>query len=410
MHNIWLVARHAYRQVVGRRAFLILTLAIPLGMAALIAIAILVSGSDESELPLGYVDPSGKLVEARQFELPDPEDRSQIRAFPDEEAGLEALEMEELQALFVLPVNYPGTASSTLYYLDAPPGGDAWEDFNDFLRLNLAASYPDEVSERLYDGPEITVIDLESGRSFADAELINVILPFVAAFLFFLSTMSASGSMLQAVAQEKENRTMEVLLTSLTPGQLVAGKALGLLAAALTQLGIYVIAIAAGLVLAAPRVPELASATVPWAYLGVTALFFLPTFTLISAVMIALGAAVTELQQGQQVAGLLNLLFMLPLFLLVFLFENPGAPPFVALTLFPPTAFLTIALRWGLGIIPLWQLAASWGLLVLSTVGMLWAAGRIFRAGMLRYGQPLNLKSALEALRGGRAGASLAGK
>ncbi|MFQ5615690.1 MAG: ABC transporter permease [Anaerolineales bacterium] len=193
---------------------------------------------------------------------------------------------------------------------------------------------------------------------------------------------------------------MEVMLTSISPGQLIGGKAAGLLAASLTQLGIYAAAIVAGLVIAAPHVEPLQRAVVPWAYLGVMAIFFFPAYTLISAVMVAVGAAVTELQQGQQVAGILNLFFILPIMLMAVIFANPGHPLIVFFTLFPTTSFLTISLRWGLGTVPLWQLGISWILLVSSAVFAIWAAARVFRAGMLRYGQPLTFKTALAAVRG----------
>jgi ABC-2 type transport system permease protein len=116
--------------------------------------------------------------------------------------------------------------------------------------------------------------------------------------------------------------------------------------------------------------------------------------------MIAIGSAVTEIQQGQQVAGLLSLTFTLPLFILPVIFENPGHPLAVALTLFPTTSFLTVSLRWGLGSIPVWQIALGWAILVTSVLGMVWVAARVFRASMLRYGQPLSWQSLVSALRG----------
>jgi ABC-2 type transport system permease protein len=72
----------------------------------------------------------------------------------------------------------------------------------------------------------------------------------------------------------------------------------------------------------------------------------------------------------------------------------------VFFTVFPVTSFMTISLRWGLGTVPLWQVGVGWVLLVAATIFMIWAAARVFRAGMLRYGQPLNLKSAVAAIRG----------
>jgi ABC-2 type transport system permease protein len=69
--------------------------------------------------------------------------------------------------------------------------------------------------------------------------------------------------------------------------------------------------------------------------------------------------------------------------------------------LFPTTAFLTISLRWGLGTVPMWQIGIGWVLLIVTTIFMVWAAARVFRAGMLRYGQPLNLKTVMAVIRGG---------
>jgi ABC-2 type transport system permease protein len=193
---------------------------------------------------------------------------------------------------------------------------------------------------------------------------------------------------------------MEVMVTSVTPGQLIGGKTVGLLAAALTQLAIYAVAAVVGLKVAAPYVPELQQAAVPWDYLAVMLLFFFPAYALIASVMVAIGAAVTEVQQGQQIAGILNLLFMSPIFLLPMLFSNPGHPVLVFLTLLPVTSFVTVSLRWGLGTVPLWQIGLGWILLVATAGFAMWVAARVFRAGMLRYGQPLTLKSAVAALKG----------
>ena len=399
MRSFWLVAKQEYRHMVMRRAFLLLTLAIPVGMAALILLVIVVETSGQNTLPIGYVDPTGLVDSSRQATLPDASDRIKARPYADEEAALAALEREEIQAFFVLPSDYPHTLKTDLYYLEEPPSEDAWADFDEFIRANLVANLPDDVAQRLLQGPNIVVKDIVSNREFSEASIINIILPLVATFLFFFATLSASGYMLGVVATEKENRTMEVMITSITPGQLIGGKTVGLLAASLTQLALYGIAAVVGLSVAAPYVPELQQATVPWTYLGVMALFFFPAFGLIAAILIAIGSAVTELQQGQQVAGILNLFFMVPIFLLPLILANPNHPTVVFFSLFPTTSFLTISLRWGLGTVPIWQLAVSWVLLVGTSLFTVWLAARVFRMGMLRYGQPLSLSAVVSAVR-----------
>lgn len=398
MPNIWLVAKHEYGRIANRRAFIILTLAVPLAIAALITLIILLENSQENHLPVGYVDHTGLLDEALQSSLPEAEDRILIRGFPDEAAATAALEQETIQAFFVLPAAYPASLETELYYLQESPSGDAWGDFNDFVRLNLLRDYPTAVQQRLLSGAEVRVEDVTNGRTFTRDD-INIILPFIASLFFILATMSAASYMLEVVTDEKENKTMEVLLTSLTPGQLITGKIVGLMAVILTQLGIYLVTAVVALLIATPRVAALQEAIIPWTYLGVMAVFFLPSYLLLTAVTVAIGSAVTSHHQGQQVAGLLNLLFMAPVFLTVLIFQNPGGPVVVFMSLFPPTAFLTISLRWGLGTIPLWQLGVSLALLVLTTLFMIWTAVRIFRLGMLRYGQPLPFRQALKALR-----------
>ena len=399
MRNFWLIAKHEYRGTVFKRAFILLTLAIPLGMVAVIALGAFVSESGENNLPVGYVDKGNILDVARQATLPNA-DEHKVRAFPDEETALAALKDQEIQAFFVLLPDYPATLQTDLYYLEEPPSSDVWGDFDNFVRANLVASYPDKVRNRLLEGPNITVHDIVSKREFSERSIVNIILPFVASFFFFIATMSASGYMLQVVATEKENRTMEIMITSVTPGQLIGGKTAGLLAAALTQLAIYAISAIVGLIVAAPYVKVLQQLTVPWAYLGVMGLFFIPSYALIAAVMVTVGAAMTKVQEAQQVAGLLNMLFTLPMMLAVVIVRDPGHPISVFLSLFPTTAFLTISMRWGLGTVPLWQIGTGWVLLIVTTILMVWAAARVFRAGMLCYGQPLNLKTALAAIRG----------
>jgi ABC-2 type transport system permease protein len=403
MRNFFLIAKREYLQVVARRGFILTTVAIPIGMALLIALIILTVTMTQSSLPVGYVDRAGFLDVARQ----DPGASVEVRAFPDEAAAQVALAGEQIQAFFVFPPDYRQTLATDLYYRGKTPGREAWGDLDDFVRANLVAGYSPDVQARLLDGPSVTVHDLTSNRKFSESSIINIILPFVAAFFFFIATMLAGGYTLGVVANEKENRTMEIMLTSVTPGQMIAGKTVGLLAATLTQLAVYLVAAVLALKIAAPYVVQLQHVEVPWAFLGIAALFFFPAYALVAAV-VAIGSAVGDLQQGQQISGIVNLVFMLPILLSAVLIQDPAGPLAVFLTLFPTSSFLTVALRWGLGTIPVWQMVAGWVLLVATTLFMFWAAARIFRAGMLRYGQPLSLKSALSSISplGGQGGIS----
>ena len=385
MRDLWLVAKHEYRQTVVRRAFVLLTLAIPVGFLLIVGLVIVVERSGSSKLPVGYVDHSG-LLDARRIEdLSKDELQVPLIGYSGEESALAALNAGEIQAVFVFPPGYPETLDTELYYKQERPDQDAVRTMSDFVRVNLIAPLPEAVGQRLMDGANVVVYDVTSGRRFAESDILSFVLPVAGAFAFFFASMMSAGYMLGVVAGEKENRTIEILITSVTPGQLIGGKTLGLLAAALTQLSIYALAAVVAMAVASVFVTELQQMTVPWGTLGLMVLFFLPTYVLVSALMVAIGAAVTEVQQGQQVAGMLNLLFVIPFLVMPLLIENSGSPVAVALTLFPTTSFLSVTLRWSLGTVPMWQLGTSWLILVATAALTVWAAGRIFRAGMLRY-------------------------
>ena len=194
---------------------------------------------------------------------------------------------------------------------------------------------------------------------------------------------------------------MEVMVTSMTPEEMIGGKSLGLISVSLTQLLIWLLTVIAGLIVGAQFVEQLRGIGVPWALLAIIALYFLPAFALVAGMMTAIGSAVTETRQGQQMSGVINLLFVAPFFFLALILANPNSPVAVALTLFPTTAFITVTMRWGLTVIPLWQMILSWLLLVSSAGLSVWAAARILRVGMLRYGQRLTLRSMVQAVRAG---------
>jgi ABC-2 type transport system permease protein len=397
MRKAWLVAKHEYLTMVRKRSFVLATLAFPLLIAAFIAFTIVLAQGRSDPRPLGVVDLAGVLLdEGQQANDSD----FQFLPFAAEAAALQALQAGSIQGYYLLPSDYRQSGQVQLTALSERPPGGAQRAFDSLLRASLLAEEPGAVQQRLDGGVSLTVRSADGRREFSQSNFINLLLPFVAGFFFVYAVLSSAGYLLQAVTTEKENRTVEIMATTLSPDHLIAGKALGLLAVALTQLAVWVAAIVLGLALGAAVEPALRAIEVPWTLLLVVLLYFLPSFALIGGMMIAIGSVFNEMQQGQQVAGILNLLFMAPFFVLIVIFANPDGPLAVGMTLFPTTSFLTVLIRWGLTTVPLWQLALSWLLLVISAVASVWAAARVYRAGMLHYGQRLSGAGIKAALRG----------
>lgn len=399
MRNFWLMAKHEYRKMVGKRSFLLGTLSIPLIMIVAIGLTIFITVRGEDSRPVGYVDHAGILTTAVSPPETSNSIRVEVRAYPDETAAQQALRAGDIQAFYVLPADYMETRSVQLFYWDENPGSRTRLSLSDLIRANLAAAEPAERRALLLEGPHVIARSADGGREIDSSNPVNFILPFVAAFLFVFVVMGSAGYLLQVVTDEKENRTMEVMITSMTPLQMIGGKAFGLMAVSLTQMLIWLVIGVILVLIGANYIPMLAGITIPWTLLLIAAAFFLPSYALVAGMMTAIGGAVTELQQGQQIAGILNLLFIAPFFFIILFMEQPGSPIVVGLTLFPTTAFFSVMMRWALSVVPMWQIVASWLILVGTAVLSIIASARIFRVGMLRYGQALRLRGVWAAVR-----------
>jgi len=399
MRKFWLIAKQEYFKRASKRSFLIGTLLIPVIFAVIIGVTIFIIERDKNTLPFGYVDNSGVLSEGLHPVIEDDEEMIEMRSFPNEESALAALEAGEIQAFHVVPENFLQTLKVDLYYWDDYPDNSVLRDFDDFVRANLLPNGPSDIQNRIIEGVNLTLVSMDGKRKFNEnVGVIAVLFPMIVAMFFIFAVMGASGYFLQAITDEKENRTMEIAITSASPWQLIAGKSAGLLSVALTQISIWILSIAIAWIIALQVFQELQGVELPWDVLLVFVAFFIPSFALIGGMMAAIGGAVTELQEGQQIAGILNLLFTFPLFLSALVFADPNSPFLILMSFFPTTSFLTITLRWGLTIIPFWQLALSWLILVFSGAVTIWGASRIFRIGMLRYGQRMSLKAILAAV------------
>lgn len=397
MRKLWIVAKNEYAKIVKKRSFLLGTLALPIFFIGIMVLSIVTTiGTDQQ--PVGYVDQTGWLS-ANAAPPADSAQRLKMLPFVDEAAARTALQNKQIQAFYVLPKDYLQTGKIMAYGWDKEPSAAAQSDFRYFLRANLVASLPQDVRQRALDGINLTARSADGAQEINGNAIINFFLPFALGFFFIMAVMNSATYLLQAVTDEKESRTIEVMATSLSPNQLIGGKALGLIGVALTQIVILCLTIGIGLGLGSNSIDFLRGVRVPWSMLGVALLFFVPAYVLIAGMMIAVGAAVTEVRQGQQLAGALNMLYTIPYFFVIIFMTNPNSPLSTILTLFPTTAFVTITLRWGLSTIPIWELIASWIILVGSAIFSIWAAARVFRSGMLRYGQRLNLRAMLSAVR-----------
>jgi ABC-2 type transport system permease protein len=264
------------------------------------------------------------------------------------------------------------------------------------MQINKMTDVPPDVARRAVAGSNLIVRWPDDGpgggREFSARTFLNNLLPLFIGLGFLMLLFMSSSYLTQAVATEKENRTMEIVVTSISPGQLIGGKLLGIIAMTLTQVVAWVAFAGLALFIGSRYlgISMLQNLSIDTKMVVTLLVIAAPTYVMVAALMAALGTAVAEGQDAQQVAGLFSLPMAMPVWLGAVIIENPNSPLAIGLSLFPPTALTTFAMRIMSVAIPLWQITVSVALLILSAGGAMWLAARIFRLGMLRYGKQLN--------------------
>jgi len=392
MSKFWKIASHEYSRHVFRRRFLLALFSVPLIMVFMVVLIFLIIRMDSNPTPIGYIDHSGLLVKAiPQPAVKWPERTVPILPYTDETKAKADLQAGKLQAYYIIPADYLQSGQAQEIYLKEPKG-IATQQFDAFLSANLLANQPAEVAQRILDGNNLIVQSADKSREASKDRFINILLPILAGILFIVGMSTSSGYLMQAVVEEKENRTMEIMVTSVSPGQLMSGKVIADIAIGVTQLLVWALFIVLALIIGKNFIPSLGGLKFSGEMIAIIAAVMVPAFIMISGLMAAIGATVSEGSEGQQIMGLFTIPIWLPYIFIALFIQNPNSPLAIVMSFFPLTAPMTVALRLGFTTIPTWQLLISVIILVLSAIGSVWLAGRAFRLGMLRYGQRLHWK------------------
>jgi ABC-2 type transport system permease protein len=389
MIKILHVAWHEYRRHVFNKRFLMGLLSVPLVAVVMVGLIFLIISMETNTTPIGYVDYSGLLTDPLPAPIPEKPDKPvPMVPFTTEADAGSALDAGQIQAYYILPADYLSAGKLTLVSMGdvkSPARGQ----FYDFLTVNLLRGTDPQVATRLVEGGEVVVVSADGSRTASGDDIFSILIPMIAGIAFIISMFSTGGYLMQAVVEEKENRTMEVIITSVSPNQFMAGKIIGDISIGMTQILLWVAFIALLVALASKSLDFLQGIRIaPQTLILLVAIMF-PAFVMVAALMAMVGATVAEAREGQQVIGFISLPVYLPYMLMALFMGNPNSPVAVVLSLFPMTAPLTMLIRDGLTILPIWQIALSSGIQIACAVAAVWLAGRAFRLGMLRYGQRL---------------------
>lgn len=240
--------------------------------------------------------------------------------------------------------------------------------------------------------PRTTEVTADGERDSTSA--MSFILPMVMMLLVLGAVFTGGQYLLTTTIEEKSNRVVEVLLSAVSPTQLMAGKILGQMIVGLTMLTIY-----SGVGISALIAFSLGDLISPmdlvWMFL-----FFLTGYGMIASLMAAAGAAVNDLREAQAFMTPIMMFMMIPYFMMIVVPRAPNSTLSVTLSFVPPINPFIMMLRIASNDPPpVWQILLSLGVSALGAVVAVWLAGKIFRVGMLMFGKPPNFRTLIRWVR-----------
>jgi ABC-2 type transport system permease protein len=415
MNRLATVTGNEIQTTLGRKSFVAISLGLPL-LAGIIALAIIFfrqdtggasPAGDASELgrdtpeAVGYVDQGG-LVQTIPSDVPE----GWLVPYPDTEMAHAALERNEINAYYIIPADYLESGDLTYVLREYQPLSDTTPDHGPMewvLLVNLFggdeaqatdARHPLEVEWQQAVSPQ----DLGAGEG-ADS-WITELLPNLMAFLLYMAILIPAGTLVSTITDEKKNRVLEILLSSVSPGQLIGGKilALGLLGLTQTALWAGVLWIVVRLGGQTLSIPP--GFTIPSGLLAWCIVYSVLGYAMYGAQMAGLGALAPEVKDASGASFIVLTPLILVYTLLMVIVKQPGSPLSLALSLFPLTSPVAMMARLTADAVPVWQPILAAILQLLTSILIVRAVARLFHAQTLLSGQPFSLRAYGMALLG----------
>lgn len=425
MKKTYLVMRHEIITTFKRPAYLILAFGVPVLVVLILGGVKLFqnrstenSGANNSAEPEYQLETEGFVDHSDLIQTITDDLQAHLLPYETEDQAKQALLAGEISAYYVIPVDYVERGEVDYVFPDDRSylsDGQKWV-IQWILNLNLLGGdmeLADQIWNPIWNfearniapefqGSAISGEDCSRpGIACESVELIRL-MPSILVALFFIAFMSSSSRLFNSIGVEKENRTIEVLMLSINPRQLLAGKTLALGFAGLAQtvvwLGvIYISFNLGGSTLSLPDGFKFPVEIVAWSLV-----FFIGGFALYASLMAGAGALVPKMKE----AGIASFIAIIPLFfgyvfgLMAPLVDATSSGLLVFLSFFPLTSPVVMVMRLTDGLVPLWHLLLSFILLFLTAYYALQMVAAMFHAQNLLSGQAFSVKRYFRALAG----------
>lgn len=402
MGKTFTIARHELLVTLKRVSFILVTLAVPLlmlvGYGVYQGVQHWYHPSEPTVEVIGYVDQAGG------FNGYTDQLGATFIPYPGEEEARQALLAGEIKEYFVIPQDYLSSGSIIRYTREreVSPPPKTMEQIQDFLISNLIGEQANPgVLDRVKTPMLVTSFILDKSGNVVknQSPFVQFFLPYIFAILLILSIFFSSGYLLQGVSEEKENRLIEILLSSVSARQLMVGKVLGLGTAGLAQMLVWMASIEVFIKVARVNIPALSDISIPSNILILGIVYYILGYLLFAVISAGIGSIGSTARESQSWSGIMATTALVPLWLSAVIIQSPDHIISRVLTIFPLTAPIATMMRLPLQSIPAWELALSLALLVASIVFSMWAAAKVFRTALLMYGKRPSLKEIVRYIR-----------
>lgn len=404
MHKTWLILKNEFVTTVLRKSFLFSLFGIPIIIAIIFGIIGMLNKNQPGQveqfftpaadpLPSGIVDASGLIKSL-------PEDQNLI-AYGDEETARKALEDQKITGFYLIPADYLQSGKLTYVRVDFNPlsAFDQAGTMQDVINLNLLGNDP-ELAGRYNQPLKVETVNINPKPDQAQESAMGMLVPTGVTVLFYMMLVGASSLLFNSITREKENRVMEILMSSVDAHQILTGKIIALGLVGLLQLGVW---LGSGiLVMGAGQQMQIVSGgfSLPGSLLGWALLYFLGGYMLYASLMAGVGAMVPNLREGSQMTSLILMPMIVPLVLMSNIIQDPDGTIAVVLSLFPFTSSVSMLARMASSDVPLWQAILAAVLLIGGSIWVVRMVAAMFRSQVILAGQPFSRKRFFKVLLG----------
>lgn len=412
MRNIWLIARREYLEQIRSRTFKVTTILIPVVFACLMAIMILPNlyiGSNK-HLVVAANSPALAARIKRQLESDKSAKINVSVVAPATAADRNKLheEMDQKQIDGFVWVDRAADGKTQVTYVSHSAGDFSTDDL---LKTDVNKALVDQrlVNRGIPDtdvAPITGTVDVKTmlyreGKEAPSSAISTLFFGYAMAFLLTFTVVMYGMNVGRSVIQEKTSRIFEVMLATVTPGDMLAGKLIGIGAVGMTQIAIWIVlgAIALSSAFLESWMTGFTKPHVSIVEIILLCIYFLLGYSLYSAFFAGLAATCDTEQELQQYAPLAAVPVWLSFGLIVYILDNPNSIWSILISMFPPCSPITMAFRFTAQFPPAWQIGLSLGLLVVSIYIVLWLSSRLYRVGILMYGKRATVPEMLRWLR-----------